>query len=345
MGALHQLWYRQNTNYFDSIYPSNVTLTITSQDVNTISWTINGIPSTIHVERSIDGKAFEEIAILLWDVTSYEDTQKINGVLYYYRIRFKKFYAFGSYYNAIISLSGDTTTGLVANWQINEGSGSTIVDSVSANNGTIIGADWVAGPTDYALNFDGVSGNDAVYFGDILDSVLAGANKKFSFECWIKANALMPNNYILTKYNISDNARAFIYRIITNKLELTWISDPTSGSNYVRNIGQTVLDKLDKWYHIVTTHDGTLTATSRVKHYIDSVEEPISVTVSGSPTNIQDISTNLALGASINNAHTASTNNFNGKIANFKIYNRVLSQADINSLYYANYTNPTILEP
>lgn len=45
---------------------------------------------------------------------------------------------------AQLAAGQNVTRGLVSNWSVNDGSGSSVVDSVGGYNGTITGADWVA---------------------------------------------------------------------------------------------------------------------------------------------------------------------------------------------------------
>ena len=49
----------------------------------------------------------------------------------------------------------DTTDGLVAHWDFNEGEGSVLHDRHGENNGRIFGAQWVPCGNGHALRFDG----------------------------------------------------------------------------------------------------------------------------------------------------------------------------------------------
>ncbi|MFA7372467.1 MAG: LamG-like jellyroll fold domain-containing protein, partial [bacterium] len=90
--------------------------------------------------------------------------------------------------------------GLVAYWNMNEGTGTVINDtSGNNNNGTIYGATWVDGYSDKGLQFDGV--NDYVYCGNG-----AGLNgmTALTIDLWIKPQALPgKNTRIVSKGDLS----------------------------------------------------------------------------------------------------------------------------------------------
>ena len=76
-------------------------------------------------------------------------------------------------------------SGLIGWWK-GEGNAS---DSAGANHGALMsGATFAVGIVGQAFSFDGV--NDAVKFGDVLDDVFAGPDKRFTIDLWVKVNAL-----------------------------------------------------------------------------------------------------------------------------------------------------------
>ncbi len=86
----------------------------------------------------------------------------------------------------------DLTEGLVAHWALNEGTGSEAADSLgSASSGEIHGAVWTAGPTGYALEFDGV--NDYV---EIASLQLVGSLGEGSIALWFRVDHIPTDNGI-----------------------------------------------------------------------------------------------------------------------------------------------------
>lgn len=96
--------------------------------------------------------------------------------------------------------------GLLAHWSFDEGSGSTVHDSVGGCDGSIHGATWVRSATGYALQFDGV--DDFVDCGSPAALSPAGA---VSVEVWLRPDRVPAvgepgvigkayHNYVLTYY-------------------------------------------------------------------------------------------------------------------------------------------------
>ncbi|HEX9722342.1 MAG TPA: LamG domain-containing protein [Candidatus Paceibacterota bacterium] len=76
----------------------------------------------------------------------------------------------------------------IAHWNFNDGSGLTLTDVAGGNNGTIVGATWVAGKNGApgtALEFNGTSDYAQVPDSPSLDF---GAGADFSITAWIKAD-------------------------------------------------------------------------------------------------------------------------------------------------------------
>src|SRR3989344_736955 len=85
---------------------------------------------------------------------------------------------------------------------------------------------------------------------------------------------------------------------------------------------------LNKWQHAAVTWDGSITATN-VHMYVDGVETTYATQTNGDSF-VSDASNSLRIGADGNvNANYA----FNGLIDEVRVYNRVLSAAEIKRLY------------
>ena len=64
----------------------------------------------------------------------------------------------------VLDLYNQSSSGLVSHWQLDEGIGTTAIDSIDGNNGIINGAAWTTGVSGDALSLDGV--NDYIDLGN-----------------------------------------------------------------------------------------------------------------------------------------------------------------------------------
>ena len=154
---------------------------------------------------------------------------------------------------------GTFDTGLVGEWNFDEGSGNTAHDSSGyGNDGTIHGANWTTGKFGNALEFDG---SDDYVSVDDNDQQLAP--DALTFEAWIK---------VLSGWSNSD-------RIVSKKGSLSWnaasgwsLEINTGGMMTFLGSGGTYGDRLsmgwqqDTWHHVAITKEAGATV---VKGYLD----------------------------------------------------------------------------
>lgn len=188
-----------------------------------------------------------------------------------------------------------------------------------------------------ALGFDGATSN--VDLGDILDEIFSGEDKKFSLSFWIKPNASMSNNLIISKLgdiNCAEDQRAFTIRIFENKINALFYYSLTSDT-FRRWQGSTVLEP-GTWYHIVVNYDGDIDTddgANRLAIYINSEFETLLLNGSqGSLGSFQDVTAHLGLGNRLNSngENCATSQVFNGSIDDVRIYNRTLTLNEISIL-------------
>ncbi|MHC4363403.1 MAG: LamG-like jellyroll fold domain-containing protein, partial [Planctomycetota bacterium] len=108
---------------------------------------------------------------------------------------------------AAIYQKPSASSGLIAHWKFDEGSGSIAYDSVGKNQGAVHGAAWTTGRIGGALNFDGA--DDYVDVDD--DSALGfGQYDSFSISFWARP---FSGGYVLSKERASAQRGFFGYRI------------------------------------------------------------------------------------------------------------------------------------
>lgn len=161
-----------------------------------------------------------------------------------------------------------------------------------------------------------------------INSLVSATNGKFSLSFWVKptvlgsVNTIMFGNSALASRNIevyfydSAGSKKLLIQVV-GSLGTTYMYKSTT-TNFTAN----------NWYKIDFTYDGTLSAASRGKIYVNATLDGASWTVGGAFTQIQSVSTNYLVGALYPIA-----NYFKGNIASFSVISRVLSQGEITSLY------------
>jgi prepilin-type N-terminal cleavage/methylation domain-containing protein len=205
-------------------------------------------------------------------------------------------------------------------WNLNEGSGCTVSDLYGGNNGILgnncptISPLWVLGQNGNALQFNGFSNNILVNNSSNLNF-----STSMSVSAWIKWNinpstglayATIVNKNGDSQYRLQHNGTnsKFEFGIKTN-----------TGGTYVTSLISPVIGV---WYHLVGTWDGNL-----IKLYVDSVLQQTG-TRGGS---IPGSSVPVKIGSSSSDARW-----FNGIIDEVCLWDKALSQEEVNQIYLLN---------
>jgi hypothetical protein len=234
-----------------------------------------------------------------------------------------------------------------AYWRFQETSGTTAVDEVGNYDGFYAGSPTlgVEGPVDLAAEFAVVPDDPQVV---VLEGLTWGANitsTGISIECWIKpVHTLI--NWIFFAISFETPTPSGILIGIADDTEteipgticdVVWSiaggdGNMVEGNNLrVDEEGHYILQNLyDAWHHIVVTWDGT---TSTTLFYLDGELNKTSNDGSGIPTNFSDFQ--ICFIAPTLDEFGA---NYTGGVAEFAIYNHVLSPEDILAHY--EYVNP-----
>lgn len=222
-------------------------------------------------------------------------------------------------------------TNLVAAYGFNENSGTVLNDnSGNNNNGTITGPTWSAsGKFGAALSFDG--SNDIV---DIPDASSLDLTNGMTIEAWVNPSNVTGYKTILCKENGTSN---LAYTLAANNNTSGAANQrPNSririGSN-TRTVTGTSKLTLNTWMHLACTYDG-----ATMRFYQNGVQVSTFAT-----TGNMAVTTNLLR---IGGSPALGTQYFAGLIDEVRIYNRALSQAeiqtDMNSPVAPDVTNPAV---
>ncbi len=225
----------------------------------------------------------------------------------------------GGFFGGGATIPTDTMTrGLVGNWSMDEGFGSTAYDATTyQNNGSLGGGtaanmpQWTQGKVGGALSFDGV--NDYVDAGN--GASLNALADTMTIEAWIKPNSIIPTYpAFIQKYSVGDGWILTAVSTINGGKTL-FLIDGTSIYRYSGNNALTV----GSWTHVVYIKDG-----SNLHCYINGALS--DGTSSGDPSALGTNTQNLKIG-------TGQTGYFDGTIDDVRIYNRALSASEIRYHY------------
>jgi hypothetical protein len=214
----------------------------------------------------------------------------------------------------------EASNGLVGSWSFDEGAGTTVYDSSgNGNNGTLInGPVWSAGEFGGALTFDGTDNYVQIPHSDTLTS------SNFTIEAWIYLNSDVNSTQarIVSKQETISKSYSFGifgkgYGGSTGNQLLLSIGNGTTWWNF---LSTTHLSN-QTWYHVAGTQEGT---TSKI--YINGQLDKNGTTLTQTANNTGV----LTIGCQ--NQTTPATGAmffFNGTIDEVRIYNRALSQQEI----------------
>lgn len=199
---------------------------------------------------------------------------------------------------ALVAQIVPASPGLVAAYSFDEGSGTTVTDtSGNDNTGSFLGGPlWATGHTGNALTLDGVSAMIAVPNASLL-----GLTTAFTMEGWA-----FPTSGTHTLLMAKEN---FQYDLFTNQCGF---SGATFGGVFYTPL------TLNTWSHLACTYDGTTLTV-----YVNGVQVASRAQTGSVPTSTGV----LHLGGTT----SSSGKNFIGTLDDFRLYNRALSQAEIQT--------------
>ena len=215
-----------------------------------------------------------------------------------------------------------TLSGLVGYWKLDEGSGTTAADSSGfGNTGTLYnGPTWVDGMHGKGLSFDG-----ATNFVQVEDSASLDMTTQISIEGWVYPRALVDSSgydsHIISKCDLSDGTHR--YNIGTHRSG-KWFYNAYTGVEGTGLRLSNAAVSLNKWTYLAMTYDG-----SAIDLYIDGLLDS-SYAQSGP---ILTTTAPLGIGSKQTGAYGGPVKAafFNGIIDEVRIYNKALSQQEIQT--------------
>ncbi len=200
-------------------------------------------------------------------------------------------------------------------YKFDEGSGSTVLDAVGSNDGTVFGSTWTASvpaalpfTNPYSMYFDG---GDYVDAGDIVD-----LTTDFSVSAWVNPDSLGTDRQIISRGYDGTNTQWELKTTTAggNVSFQSW----QSGIVGVESIG---VPPAGQWTHVVGTYDGT---TWRI--YLDGSLDNSAVAAG-------PVHTNRTVVVGAVDTPTGFRQNWEGSLDDVRVYDRTISDSEIADLY------------
>jgi hypothetical protein len=294
-----------------------------------LSW--NGVTGAASYEGQVSTSP--DFTSIVVDQTNITDTLTqvsglVNSTIYYWRVRAINGVG-SSDWSQVWSFTTASNNPLVAQWKMDEGSGTNLTDaSEYGNNGTTVGSPvWVTGKIGQALQLDGNT-----QYAAISNSASLNPTTAITLSAWIKPEQL-GTQYILKKA-INSNTDGYELSLSSSGKVFFRINQKTSGDTYrINSLGSYPTDG-NTWMHVAATYDGAV-----LKLYINGVEDA-SLTLINPPA----INTNsLIIGIG---AQPDGQSKFKGSIDDARIYNIALNPSDIlNIVAEATPVAPRLVGP
>ena len=188
------------------------------------------------------------------------------------------------------------------------------------------------------VEFGGYDTKDAINFGNL--PLVSQTYLQRTYSAWVYALApgADPGSYIImsTYAGVGSGGFRMYFKHTDLKLGLQVVG--------LSDYGQWTTPAnltLNAWYHVVITRDST-SPSSKPVMYINASPQTVTEEVTQTTATFSEIGTNLIVG----NSKTVSvdwTNPFKGKIFDPRIYNRILTAAEVTTLYNAGVPDETLV--
>jgi hypothetical protein len=206
------------------------------------------------------------------------------------------------------------TNGLVGWWPFN---GNANDESGNGNNGTVNGATLTTdrfGNAGNAYNFDGI--NDWI---EISDNSSLDLNFELTLSAWINTNSISVTQRIIDKSTVGQ-ADSWCFDLgVMGVGDLRLI---VAGSVINQAMSQANIIENNIWTHVLTTYNGT-----SVKFYVNGIMVYSISQIGSTPSNNNSV--RIGVNSLYNNEW------FDGDLDDIGIWNRALSECEIQDLYNA----------
>ena len=209
-------------------------------------------------------------------------------------------------------MAADITSNLEAHWKLDDGSGSTLTDTLGARNlNAAAGVTWVAPGKygDYCATFNGTT-----QYGTCATWANIQGQGAMSISCWFKSTS------VGGMISWGTAAAGQSCRLLLEASGIVWLRCNTATGNWGTNLND------GRWHHVCVTK--ALNATmNQVVCYIDGVARSGTFTSGGTTLNFGNANP-FYLGYD-----WSGFSYFNGTLDDARIYTRQLSATDVLGLF------------
>jgi hypothetical protein len=308
--------------------PSNLSADATIPGQINLSWTDSGPDETLfRIERKAGAAgAWVEIGSTSANVTTFTSTGLAPSTTYFFRVRASNAGGDSGYSNEASATTGEGVPNLVGQWLFDEPAGDTSVrdGSFGANHATLNGgAQRIVGTTGAqagnAVGFDGT--NDYIGASQNLAGILGGTA---TLVTWVRTGALGNNTQWLAPGITGVEEAGFANDVFWGWVDASGRIGVQAGDVAGAKSANPIND--NQWHHVAFTRNAS---TGRVEVYVDGV-------LSGAATSALGIMTTpfTSIGRIEDTAGTHTY--FNGQLDELHVFDRVLSQGEIQSLRLTN---------
>lgn len=226
------------------------------------------------------------------------------------------------------------SSGLTGHWKFDESSGTSAADSSgNGNTGTLTnGGTFTTGQINNSVDLDGT--NDFVSIANESNFDFE-RTQSFTLSAWVYRDTNTTDDFIFNKVT-ADAARTGYEVYLYNSGScggdgclVVRVNNNANLSNMLWVTTNVSAVPLSTWNHVVVTYDGSSNA-SGIKAYVN-----------GTSLMGLTVATNSLSASILNNVNLevggGSTDPFDGRIDDARVYNRVLSAAEIQELYIASF--------
>ena len=225
------------------------------------------------------------------------------------------------------------TEGLVARWEMSDGSGSIVTDSSGNGRNLMLSnmgsENWVSGPTGGALDFDGI--NERLIGGSGYATFVSGTNDlPFSVCAFVNMDAAVGFRLAsVTGTSTADTWEWYFGITITAQLSLALYGNGSSSGQIKSTTDSTLSSYIGQWVHVAATYDGSASYAG-INLYSDGYYVDQTKNIQNTYTRMKSTGSALNIGAF--GVGTAFAGFANGRIGEARLYNRELSAAEVLSI-------------
>lgn len=198
------------------------------------------------------------------------------------------------------------------------GSGTTWSDMVGGANATLYNTPTYSSENGGYISFDGVNEGAQTTSGTLL-------NPPITVDAWVKPQTSSSDGAVVSNFRQPTDESFLLWWDVGGTPNFVALAF-TSVSTTVRTSESTTRGTVNAWNHVAATLD-----TTSLKIYLNSVlQETVATGSVYSPTGYR-----VGIGADYYGSPGTTSRNLNGDVAAVKIYNRVLTAAEILQNYNA----------